>query len=308
MKQVKLFLCGVMCIAALTAAPCQGGVATIVMPTGFSIPLNKPQDLVLNDAQSIHLESQTINAVTQDLCWYAMHGSDLSNATEDERISTHLKYVRVLLERKDTKRLSKKASANRKYMLSVLKNYTLSSMFPTNVNESFESRTPIFIDQYGVSCAVAHMILNSEDEKYVNGMVALNEKFPTAYLMDVFSGDYGEEAKKLVLEWANVHGFEPVELAMIQPTYRHMPPYLPPRDPPYTPPYTPPYRPSNPYRTIYDTDVCVSETMKKIICPAKKRGCQLASRRVYICKKGRSRDTLDDELFIRNDYYEPYRL
>eukprot|EP00943_MAST-04B_sp_MAST-4B-sp1_P007966 g7966.t1 len=289
MKQVKLFLCGVMCIAALTATPCQGGVATIVMPTGFSIPLNKPQDLVLNDAQSIHLESQTINAVTQDLSWYAMHGSDLSNATEDARISTHLKYVRVLLERKDTKSLSKKASANRKYMLSVLKNYTLSSMFPTNVNESFESRTPIFIDQYGVSCAVAHMILNSEDEKYVNGMVALNEKFPTAYLMDVLSGDYGEEAKKLVLEWANVHGFEPVELAMIQPTYRW-------RDP------IRPYRP-----TIYYTDVCVSEKMKKIICPAKKRGCQLASRRVYICKTGRSHDTLDDELFIPNNYYDQYR-
>ena len=45
------------------------------------------------------------------------------------------------------------------------------------------------------------------------------KSFQQAYLMDVFNGDYGEEAKSLILAWAKEHGFEPVELAMIQPTY-----------------------------------------------------------------------------------------
>ena len=71
--------------------------------------------------------------------------------------------------KKKIRNIFQKASANRKHMLNLLHNYTLNGLFPTNVDESFESRTPIFIDQFGVSCAVGHLILNSEDEKYVDG-------------------------------------------------------------------------------------------------------------------------------------------
>jgi hypothetical protein len=286
MKEATLSFC-IMCLAALTAIQgCHGGSMSAMTP--FSITLDIPQGLVLNDGKSIHLEKQTINAVTQDESWYALHDIDKNNATDDERISTHLNYVRDMLEKKDTKHLSKEASANRKHMLNLLNNYTLNSMFPTNVDELFESRTPIFIDQLGVSCAVGHLILNSENEKYVDGMVTLNEKFPTAYLMDVFNGDYGEEAKNLILAWAKEHGFEPVELAMIQPTYKWMRP--PPRRPKTRQPgfnlrdemdefdqYVP--------KPMPQYDICVNTKMKKILCPSKKRGCKHAGRGVYVCKK-----------------------
>ena len=274
----------IMCIASLTAfQTCQGGdISTMMIPTGVSITLSVPTGVALNDgldAKNIHLERQSINAVTQDDSWYAIHGSNgnPSNATEDERISTHLNYVRKILEEKDTKHLSKKASANRKHMLNVLNEYTANRVFPTNIDESLQSRTPIFIDQNGVSCAVGHLILNSEDEKYIDGMAALNEKFSTAYLMDIFNGKYGEQVKDLLLEWAEEHGFEPVELAMIQPRYDHMYP---------RPPFDSGFE--LPQQIEPQTILCVNTKMKKILCPSLKirsKYCKHAGRQVYVCKK-----------------------
>ena len=281
----------IMCIASLTAfQTCQGGdISTMMIPTGVSITLSVPTGVALNDgldAKNIHLERQSINAVTQDDSWYAIHGSNgnPSNATEDERISTHLNYVRKILEEKDTKHLSKKASANRKHMLNVLNEYTANRVFPTNIDESLQSRTPIFIDQNGVSCAVGHLILNSEDEKYIDGMAALNEKFSTAYLMDIFNGKYGEQVKDLLLEWAEEHGFEPVELAMIQPSYEHMRPFLP--RPLPRPPFDSGFE--LPQQTEPQTILCVNTKMKKILCPSLKirlKYCKHAGRQVYVCKK-----------------------
>ena len=101
MTQVKLSFC-IMCVVALTAVQgCHGGgVSTL---TQFSITLDIPEGLVLNDGKSIHLEKQTINAVTHDESWYALHDDDPNNATANDRISTHLNYVRKMLEKKDTK-------------------------------------------------------------------------------------------------------------------------------------------------------------------------------------------------------------
>ena len=122
MTQVKLSFC-IMCVVALTAVQgCHGGGMSTL--TQFSITLDIPEGLVLNDGKSIHLEKQTINAVTQDESWYALHDDDPNNATANDRISTHLNYVRKMLEEKDTKHLSKEASANRKHMLNLLHNYT----------------------------------------------------------------------------------------------------------------------------------------------------------------------------------------
>ena len=71
----------IMCIASLTAfQTCQGGdISTMMIPTGVSITLNVSTGVALNDglyAKNIHLERQTINAVTQDDSWYAIHGSN----------------------------------------------------------------------------------------------------------------------------------------------------------------------------------------------------------------------------------------
>ena len=104
-------------------------------------------------------------------------------------------------------------------MLRTLRNYTETGEFPTNLGESPDVRTPIFIDQYGVSCAVAHLILNSKEQEFKDGMLWLNKKFPLAYLTDVAEGRYGKRAQNRLLKWENVYGFETEELAMIQPTY-----------------------------------------------------------------------------------------
>ena len=126
-----------------------------------------------------------------------------------------------------------------------------------------------------------HLILNSEDEKYIDGMAALNEKFSTAYLMDIFNGKYGEQVKDLLLEWAEEHGFEAVELAMIQPRYDHMRPIFPPQRPPFDSGFELP-------QTEPQTILCVNTKMKKILCPSLKirlKYCKHAGRQVYVCKK-----------------------
>ena len=180
----------------------------------------------------IHHQDQTLNAITGDESWYAKFGdsADPYNATAVERIQVHLNYVRNLLEEKGTEHLSPSAAENRALMLRILRNYTDTGEFPTNLGESPDVRTPIFIDQHGVSCAVAYLILNSEEQEFKDGMLWLNQKFPLAYLTDVAGGRYGKRAQNMLLKWEKVYGFETEELAMIQPTYDFMrPPYFRPR-------------------------------------------------------------------------------
>ena len=169
----------------------------------------------------IHHQDQTLNAITGDESWYAKFGdsADPHNATDVKRIQVHLNYVRNLLEEKGTEHLSPSAAENRALMLRILRNYTDTGEFPTNLGESPDVRTPIFIDQHGVSCAVAYLILNSEEQEFKDGMLWLNQKFPLAYLTDVAGGRYGKRAQNMLLKWAKVYGFETEELAMIQPRY-----------------------------------------------------------------------------------------
>lgn len=131
-----------------------------------------------------------------------------------DRISYHINLVEQTLRNNIPNGISGKALENRLSLLTELDKYGDQKVFPTNLYHT--ERTPYFIDDYGVHCAVGYLIMKS-------GHSELSNK-----IRDEHNYDYVRDIKtEGVVEWAKEFGFELSELAWIQPAYSSWTMYSP---------------------------------------------------------------------------------
>jgi len=126
-----------------------------------------------------------------------------------ERIQGHLTRVIALLESTE-KELSQDQRQKRNDLIAALKEYAEAGLFP--VNTFHNERTPYFIDVYNTPCAVANLMLHSGHDALVE---ELRRDYNYNYIKDM--------PQKPLLAWAETHGFETWELALIQPGYQSAP-------------------------------------------------------------------------------------
>lgn len=145
-----------------------------------------------------------INPVIGDISAYKS-GTIANNLSEEERITTHLKYVESVLRK--TKCSNKTLQNRRNMLLNVLLDYIKKGDYPSNYDHP-EERKPCFIDKNGNICAVGYLIEQSAGRKTAE---YINSKFQYTNLLNMHDA--------LLDAWINQSGFSKMELAMIQPTY-----------------------------------------------------------------------------------------
>lgn len=104
------------------------------------------------------------------------------------------------------KHLNEKQLAKRLQLIEVLHDYAEQKIFPTNLYHS--TRTPYFVDDFGVHCAVGYLMAESGYTDLV-ATIRANENY--AYIAEIKTPG--------VVEWAGEHGFDVEELKWIQPGY-----------------------------------------------------------------------------------------
>ena len=125
---------------------------------------------------------------------------------DNDRISYHLNLVVNALQLKTPDGFTRESLDRRKELLSILQEYANIKVFPTNLYH--EKRTPYFIDDFGVHCAVGYLIMKSGHSDLSN---RIRNEHNYDYIADIKTPG--------VLEWAKEYGFELSELAWIQPAY-----------------------------------------------------------------------------------------
>lgn len=154
-----------------------------------------------------------INAVVGDQSWVQAHGrapTAADDARELERIQTHLAWVERRLREASTSALTPELASRRERLLAALARYRDKGAFPRN--EAHEGRRPRFIDREGNVCAVGHLVELSAGRGLAE---AIDRHHEYEYLLDMRSS--------ALASWVARSGFEAKELAMVQPSYRHMP-------------------------------------------------------------------------------------
>ena len=138
--------------------------------------------------------------------WAATAAEDF--ADDNARIRRHLQLVEQYLRSQPTTHLPEAQQQHRNHYLAVLHRYWKTGLFPTNTHH--RARTPYFIDEKGVACAVgqllvasgasdlAHQIQQNDNYDYI---ATLQNKYPA------------------IKVWAADNGFTTDELAWIQPGY-----------------------------------------------------------------------------------------
>jgi hypothetical protein len=132
--------------------------------------------------------------------------SDAHIARERTRISAHLTTVERELRSVDTSHLDVDMRMKRARFLDVLHAYTSHGVFPQN--NVTDTRTPIFVDDGGRTCAVAHLMWSDGAHDTVRDVVR-HENLARVPVMQTES----------LLAWAAKSGFTVDELARIQPSY-----------------------------------------------------------------------------------------
>lgn len=127
--------------------------------------------------------------------------------THRELIRVHLERTEKFLRSKDISHLTTQQASNRMTLLDELSVYSRSGAFPYNTQLPYQN--PVFIDEYDNFCAVGHLIKISGHED-ISRMIA--DRANLAYLGDMHFAELDA--------WVNWSGFEPAELALIQPSYQ----------------------------------------------------------------------------------------
>ncbi|MBI1185385.1 T9SS type A sorting domain-containing protein [bacterium] len=123
-----------------------------------------------------------------------------------ERIKYHLELVVEFLRQNPPENISDDQLLKRTELIGQLSVYAEEMVFPTNLYHAV--RTPYFIDDYGVFCAVGHLIKMSGHENLAR---RISKEHNYDYVKDI-------KTEGLVA-WANEFGFTVDELAWIQPGY-----------------------------------------------------------------------------------------
>jgi len=157
-----------------------------------------------------------LKLVEINACWTEQPDIDklaypeYDNRTEREWIRTHLSLVEQTLRARSTAHLSEQQKANRLKALSHLKQYWHEGSFP--INDQYNYRTPIFIDNYDNFCAVGYLV-KATGYEHVSRKIAAQTNL--AYVREM---NYPE-----LFAWASDYGFTVDELAWIQPSYVQTP-------------------------------------------------------------------------------------
>lgn len=131
----------------------------------------------------------------------------ISFENDIDRISLHLQLVTQTLEKNTPDNLNASQMKNRMNLLQVLGEYAIQKSFPTNTNHV--KRTPYFIDDFNVYCAVGFLIKASGNDHLARK------------IHDEHNFDYIKDIKTQGIDsWARDHGFTVDELAWIQPGYQ----------------------------------------------------------------------------------------
>lgn len=136
-------------------------------------------------------------------------GDTISTAKVDDEvrlIQTHLRLVHRQLSDASVDHLDDSLRIRRAALLDTLYAYMEEGQFPQNVFVS--GRRPVFIDPWGVHCAVGHLIAASGHPRLAK---RINDEHQLCYLRDITTA--GLE------NWQQRSGFSFEELALIQPSY-----------------------------------------------------------------------------------------
>jgi hypothetical protein len=125
---------------------------------------------------------------------------------EDWRLRQHFKRVEAILSRRDVSHLPDTLQKAREKQLEQLRQYAEQAVFPRNDGRFIYS--PCFIDHAGRECAVAHLLMQSEQEALAQ-TIALNANY--AYVPQMRFPELDD--------WAAQSGLTQDELALIQPGY-----------------------------------------------------------------------------------------
>jgi hypothetical protein len=123
------------------------------------------------------------------------------------RVRAHLSRVEVELAARDVSHLTSDQREQRATLLARLHDYTEAERYPSN--DVVLYRTPIFIDDQGVRCAMAYLIESTGDAALVE-RIARTEDY--AYIADLANDPELEQ-------WLVDHGISLAEAAQIQPGY-----------------------------------------------------------------------------------------
>jgi len=157
--------------------------------------------------QEENLYSQMIQINAQ----WAYHKKECPNekrffASDLDAIQTHLFLVCESLLKNTPDNLKQNQLTERLRLIDVLYEYAEKKVFPTNLYH--DTRTPYFVDDFGVHCAVGHLLAHSGYQDMVR-KIQTHENY--AYIEEITTSG--------LAEWAYEHGFEIDELKWIQPAY-----------------------------------------------------------------------------------------
>jgi hypothetical protein len=156
--------------------------------------------------------SHEVNAIIGDESFIQTFGIAPNPSTNEMlRIQTHLMFVEQALRNKNVTNLTKKQKRNREKVLTLLHEYWLNGLFPSNYDYP-EVRKPCFIDRDGKICAVGYLIEKTAGVDVAKEVNALHQY------------DYIKDMKEeIVVSWAEENGLSLEECALIQPTYSGIP-------------------------------------------------------------------------------------
>jgi hypothetical protein len=154
------------------------------------------------------------NQRISSLCfWFLLFLTPMTQArmSESARVQSHLKLVESLLRLQDTSNLSEVQRTHRQQSLDQLRSYWQRGLFPINTGHPGR-RQPYFIDDRGVPCAVAHLIIESGNRELAES-ISKTQNF--SYLEQIENQD--------LQNWVEQSGFSLDELRLIQPSYQYQP-------------------------------------------------------------------------------------
>ena len=157
---------------------------------------------------SLRAQMTQINAEWQHQPMDWANTKNESFANDNMAIKRHLELVEQFLRQKPTAHLSNEQRNKRTHHLNVLHEYWQRAEFPTNTHNL--QRTPYFIDEKGVACAVGYLIIASGETKLAHTIRRENNYAYIARLKEQYPA---------IKTWAADNGFTTDELAWIQPCY-----------------------------------------------------------------------------------------
>ncbi len=126
--------------------------------------------------------------------------------TDSDAIQKHLLLVCETLLKNAPQNLNNEQMWQRQHLIQILRTYATKKTFPTN--HYHQERTPYFVDNFGVHCAVGYLMHQSGYDALV---AAIRDRENYSYIEDIQTSG--------VAEWAEKHGFLVEELKWIQPGY-----------------------------------------------------------------------------------------